>query len=273
MIARLRPWARTVKRAMQRPLRQRAFYPHVRATDSFLVTYPKSGTTWVGFLLANLLKRDPGAVLNLHTSLDHVPDVNEAYYGFGTLRRWEHLPDPRVFMCHAVRDQALPRVVYVVRDPRDVMVSYWHHKRLTTPGFDQSMADFVRAADHWPCSWDEHVAGWLFPPKHTRLLVVKYEALQTDARAVLHQVLQFLELPRTPAEIERAVEASRFDRMRSAEERFGVIGAAGDKAERFVRRGQVGGWRDELDEATERALEQRYGAVMRQLGYEPRHGR
>ena len=263
--------ARALRRRARWIIRRRAFYRFLRPTDIFVVTYPKSGTTWLAFLLANLLRPPGSQPLTLDTYLQHTPDVNGAYFGTDTLQAFGKLPTPRIFLAHPTYDPVLPRVIYVLRDPRDVLVSYWHHDRLTQRDFKLSLADFVRRDDHWPGRWDEHVSGWLLTHHHPRLLVVKYEDLQHDTVTALQHVVDFVGLVHGVAELRQAAEDSRFDRMRSAEEQFGWKGVRAAKDERFVRRGQAGGWRDELDEASVQAIQQKYGAVMRQVGYELSH--
>ena len=179
------------------------------------------------------------------------------------------LVDPRFFLSHAQADPRLPRVVYVLRDPRDVMVSYWHYRRFLRPDYAEPLADFLRRRDHFPCAWDAHVAGWLLPRKHPNLLVVRYEQMHADTAGVLRQVLAFAGAAVDEAAIARAVEASRFDRMRAAEERFGVADKAGRAEERFVRKGRVGAWQDEMGPAELEILQARFGDVMRQVGYAP----
>ena len=70
-------------------------------------------------------------------------------------------------------------------------------------------------------------------------------------------------------QMEAAIEASRFNRMRAAEEKFGVADKAGDEAERFVRKGRVGSWQDEMGINELQILERKYGDVMRRVGYPP----
>ncbi len=100
-------------------------------------------------------------------------------------------------------------------------------------------------------------------------MVVRYEEMHTDTFGILKRVLNFAGLSYSEGDIMRAVEAAQFDKMRSLEESFGVDGALGAKNERFVRRGRVGCWKDELDEECVRIIEQKYGKVMGKVGYEP----
>lgn len=245
-----------------------AFYPTIRPTDVFLCTYPKSGTTWLGFLIAHVLKQQCDEQIDLKSMGRYVPDVNLLYTKRGSLASFAGMPDPRFFLCHATFDAHLPNVVYVIRDPRDTLVSYWHYQKFLNKEFDRSLEEFIAAGNQWPCEWDEHVASWLLPRRHPRLMVVRYEELHEDAGANLRKVLSFAGVESADTDINAAVVASRFDQMCAKEETFGVHGKAGDQAERFVRKGRVGGWREEMSDEDLRLLEQRYGDVMKHVGYE-----
>ena len=246
-----------------------AFAASVRPLDVFLCTYPKSGTTWLGYLLAQLLKESPDEQLGLDSFNRYVPDVNTLYRRRAGLVGLAGLGDPRFMLCHAEFDPTLPRVVYVLRDPRDVMVSYWHYQRFLRPGHVESLAEFLQRPAYFPCAWDAHVRGWLLPRRHPNLLVLRYEDMHADTAGVLRQVLDFAGLSVEPAAIAAAVDQSRFSRMRAAEERFGVGDKAAGTDERFVRKGRVGSWQEEMGPAELRLLEDRFGEVMRQVGYPP----
>jgi estrone sulfotransferase len=246
----------------------RNFYASIRPTDTFLVTYPKSGTTWMGFALANVINQKFNKDLHLRNYIDIVPDINTPYFTQKSFSQYDYLDSPRVLTTHAPYDSAFPKVIYVLRDPRDVLVSYWHHKKLTDPTFGLVLREFLLKDDHWPCNWDEHVSGWLLE-QHPNVISVRYEEMHTDARLVLARVCDFVGLHYDAMIIQTAIEASRFENMRRLEERHGVDGANGSQKERFIRKGKIGSWRDELDNECLEILEQKYGAVMKQIGYEP----
>jgi hypothetical protein len=218
-------------------------------------------------MLAQILKGDEGEQLGLDSFNRYVPDVNLLYTKRGSLTEFSGMEDPRVFLCHAAFDAKLPRVVYVLRDPRDVMLSYWHYQKFLTKGYSKSLREYLEADDHWPCRWDDHVASWLLPRRHRNLLVVKYEEIQADAKGVLGKVLEFAGIEVNLWRIERAVESSRFEQMRESEEKFGVGNKGGEETERFVRKGKAGSWREEMREEDVRVLEEKCGEVMRAVGY------
>lgn len=245
------------------------FRASIRPSDTFLVTYPRSGTTWATFFLANVLRSRLSDQVNLKTIVESVPDVNEEYFGRGSLATYETLRDPRIFSVHAQCDPAFRKVVYLLRDPRDVMVSYWHFRRLTDPKFGLTLAQFVYTDNHWPCPWDEHVAGWLLRNEHPDLLVVRYEEMREDTIGIVGRILDFVGLRTEKNFLESAIRASRFENMQALEKKhgFSLIGDEGLRDERFVRRGQIGGWQDELDDASLRILEDKYSQVMERVGY------
>ena len=256
------------KRAAPRTYDRAAFHASIRPTDMFLCTYPKSGTTWLGFLIAHAIRASESESLDLKSFNQYVPDVNLLYTKRGSLDAYTSKVDPRFFLCHATYDEQLPKVVYVVRDPRDTMLSYRHYQKFLKADYDVSLEDFCADDKHWPCDWDVHVASWLMPRRHKNLVVVRYEDLHLDAESALRAVFDLAELNVSTQRIKAAVEASRFDRMRDAEEKFGVHGKDARSGERFVRKGQVGSWRDEMSSEAIANLEEKYGDVMRLLGYE-----
>jgi Sulfotransferase domain len=246
-----------------------AFYSSLRKSDVFLCSYPKSGITWLGFMMAHVLKHDPGEQFDLNTFCKYVPSICDTYVKRGSLAQYADFLDPRFFRCQATFDAKLPRVIYMLRDPRDAMLSYWHYKRFLSSEFKVSLADFL-AGDHLPCEWNEHVAGWLLPQRHPNFFLVRYETLHENTAGVLKEVLKFAGINCSDSKIDGAVEASRFERMRAAEERGGVAGRVGEQYERFVRRGRVASWQEEMGYRELRIIEQKYADVMRKMGYDTR---
>src|ERR1700751_2174698 len=89
-----------------------AVYPD----DTFVVSYPRSGNTWTRFLIANLLHpEEPATFLNIGRL---VPDAEVQ-----SSRYMRSIPSPRVIKSHTYFDPRYPRVIYIVRDPRDVAPS------------------------------------------------------------------------------------------------------------------------------------------------------
>src|ERR1700685_1517671 len=94
--------------------RNLAVYPD----DTFLVSFPRSGNTWIRFLIANLL--NPGIEVSFTNIERLIPDT--ASKSSRTMKREAR---PRIIKSHEYFDVRYPKVIYIVRDPRDVALSYY----------------------------------------------------------------------------------------------------------------------------------------------------
>jgi sulfotransferase family protein len=252
---------------LHRPGRNLGVFPD----DTFLLSYPKSGNTWSRFLVANLLR--PGQEVDFSNINGIIPDTE------GTTKRYLNaLPRPRVLKSHQYFDPRYPKVVFIVRDPRDVVLSeyYWDIKRRAVND-DCSIENFVQRFVHGPVNhpfgtWGDNVASWFYTRRHNpSFLLVKYESLQADPRHEVTRIARFLNLPAGADRIDFAIRQSSADRMRELERKQGHLWASTKdtrKDKPFVRAAKSGGWRAELPEACIAQLEAVWGGLMRDLGYE-----
>ncbi|MDZ7831110.1 MAG: sulfotransferase domain-containing protein [Desulfobacterales bacterium] len=243
----------------------------IRPTDTFIVSYPKSGTTWLSFLVANILKDDL-TVLNLKNSINYIPDINKVYlkrkgYLHGSLKTFNQMQSPRIFKVHSPYDPLLKKVIYVLRDPRDVMISYWHYQRMCNKNFFLDLKSFIELDDIWPCRWDSHVAGWLNAPNKTNILFVYYESLKQNPEYCLKKVLDFIGITYGNKQISTAIKSSSFKSMQTLEDRYGTSEKLQNRQERFVRKGLAGGWKQELDAESLLSLEAKFAKEMQRAGY------
>src|SRR5271155_62087 len=214
--------------------------------DTFLVSFPKSGNTWTRFLLANL--RFPGQPATFENINRLIPDPE------GTAKRdFDRMPRPRIIKSHECFDPRYPRVVYIVRDPRDVVVSQYHyHRKLRKLDDDSPIEKFVTrflAGETCPHgSWGQNIATWLYTSEGSpRFLWLRYEDLIADTPRELAKVVSFLQLPASAEQIAQAVERSSADRMRKLEkEHQHGLYRDSRKDMSFVRAAGSGGWRKDL---------------------------
>ncbi|HET6521150.1 MAG TPA: sulfotransferase domain-containing protein [Geminicoccaceae bacterium] len=237
--------------------------------DAFIVSYPKSGNTWVRFMVGRLLGRsDSVGFANIEAL---VPDIYQH-----TERRLLAMPRPRFLKSHEYFDQRYRRSVYVVRDPRDVLVSYFHyHLKMGRIPRDFPLDGYARQflegrLDPFG-TWREHVGGWLGARLgQPDFLLVRYEDLSADPGAELRRIAGLLDLPADDAALEAAVAGASADAMRESERREAgrwkpLRNSRGDGT--FVRRAAVGGWREELPPALAAEVQTAWGDLMTELGY------
>jgi len=249
-----------LKTPLRAPLvwvRHRSFAP----ADAFVAAYPRSGSTWLRFLLAELLSGQGsqfGTVNELIPQVGHHQRSRPILPGGG-----------RLIKTHESYRSQYRRTVYLVRDARDVALSehaYQTALGIFHGGFDQYLVSFLSGNVNGYGAWHKHVASWLDSPLVStgNLLLVKFDDLRLKTAATLKSILDFLNVEIDGNVIHSAVEANSLERMR-AKEKHSPQRAS--KRGQFVRSGAVGGWRERYS-PDQLALVDRYaGTQLRRLGY------
>ncbi|HMD16695.1 MAG TPA: sulfotransferase domain-containing protein, partial [Terriglobales bacterium] len=187
------------------------------------------------------------------------------------------LPRPRVLKSHESFDARYRRVIYIVRDPRDVAISnyHWEMKLRSIPD-GCPIEEFVPRwmdGDFWRRigSWADHVSSWMATRQgHDSFLLMRYEDLHQDQPRELARVARFMGLNPDAERINRAIERSSAANMRKMEETQGKRWVATFHTRRdkpFVRKAASGGWQAVIPEKTVTYMEAHWGPLMKQLGY------
>jgi estrone sulfotransferase len=239
--------------------------------DVFLTSYPRSGNTWTRFLVGNLVY--PNEPVTFLTVERLVPDMYKS-----SDRVMRNLPRPRILKSHECFDPRYKKVIYIVRDPRDVAVSNYHWElklRSVRDGFP--IEDFVprwMEPQFWPRigSWGDHVTSWLSTRQGNKgFLLLRYEDLKQDPQRALAQVAGFLGIDASRERLNRAVDLSSAENMRKLEKQESAQWVATTLTRQdkpFVRNATSGGWKAVLPEQTVAYIEKSWGHLMRNLGYE-----
>jgi len=187
------------------------------------------------------------------------------------------MPSPRIIKSHECFDPRYPRVIYIVRDPRDVAVSQYHyHRKLKKISDDSPIETFITrflAGETCPHgSWGENVVTWLATrQRDSRFLLLRYEDMVLDTAHELEKIVGFLPISAGAKQIARAVEQSSAGHMRKLEATQTdqcELTKGSRKDLSFVRAAGSGGWRSELPAPMASRIEAAWGPLMRHLGYE-----
>jgi hypothetical protein len=268
----------------------------------WLASYPKSGNTWLRALLHNYLRQpaEPWDINQLKdfTAGDSSAELYRHYdprpasqYTIADVQRMRPLvhrdltqafPGAVFVKTHnmvgyvegvpLVTPELTAGVIYIMRDPRDVAISYSHHLGL---GLDETIAFManpeaaVGGTDakvyEKHSSWSNHVVSWT-PSPDPHLLVLRYEDLLADPVGRFGRVVRFLGGPPAPERLAQAVRFSDFDVL-SGQERDRGFTERPASAERFFRSGRAGQWREILTADQVARIERDHGTVMARFGY------
>lgn len=209
--------------------------------DVFIVGYPKSGNTWfqditAGLALGALPEFAPQSLVQ-----DLVPDVHAHPH-------FKRYATPTFFKTHALPTPEYKHVVYLLRDGRDVMVSYYHHL-IKLSGIQADFLEMVQTGKHFfpdNCKWHEHVEAWLANPYQARMLVIKYEDLKSNTVHELQRFCEFAGLKRSPEFVRMIAESTVFEKMLAKEAEWRRGDPLWPDGKTFRRRGAVGCYKDEM---------------------------
>jgi estrone sulfotransferase len=250
-----------------------------RSSDVVLATMPKSGTTWLKALVFAVARRgrhapdDARHPLLCSSPHDLVPFLHTLYESHhpdppSSRLELEEMPPPRILAVHApfslLQASSLAesgcRIVYLCRDPKDALVSFWHYIDKAAPPsstaclapfpevfelFCDGVSPFGPVWDHMAEYWKESVA------RPEEVMFLRYEHLQEDTVGSVKRLAEFLGCPFTAEEVARGVPEAvvalcSMDRMRSVKaNRDGEHGVGWTfKNSAFFRKGDVGDWKE-----------------------------
>lgn len=230
--------------------------------DTLLASYPRSGSTWLRFLLFECVTGQPANFSSV--------DTYGSWKGPGVLPGGGRLISTHERYCDIDR-----KVVYLARDPRSIIMSEYRlrQRQGTADGdFDAFVPLFVKGKAGPFGSWNNHVDFWMSSPPSYRghLHLVRYEDLRASPEECLAEIVVFLGMPVDDALITRAVDNNTLDRMRSKEDQAPPqkFKRARSREVRFVNQGLTQGWKTDLTPHQVGLIEQHTGPTLTRLGYE-----
>ncbi|CAJ1061495.1 amine sulfotransferase-like isoform X1 [Xyrichtys novacula] len=227
----------------------------IRDSDVFVVTYPKSGTIWMQQILLLIeAKGDVSFISQAGNNSDLVPWMEVK----GTREAFITAPSPRFRVSHlqykfmpAALSKRKGKVIYVARNPKDVLVSYFYfHKfanMLETPKdfndfFEKFMMDRVFGG-----SWFEHIKTWYSHLDDINVLFITYEEMIRDLSSAVRRITSFLGKDLTEEQLANVVKHSTFKNMKKIPQ-ASYEKVSGDLLNHsqggFMRKGTIGDWKN-----------------------------
>lgn len=267
---------------------------------TWLASYPKSGNTWVRLLLTAYRN---GGVVDIDkvdaTDADNYEyftravcplDLSDVSYGTKLLLRpaallhqlassakrplilkTHHCNGTPVGLAPLIPPALTERAIYIVRDPRDVALSFSRHlgQDLDTVITNMSEPAYGLGKDnevpHHISSWSLNIKTWMkeedFP-----VLLVKYEDLCDNTEGQLKRILDFCDLEIDDDRIRAAVNACNIDKIRDQEIRHGFKESPPESDSLFFFKGGSQ-WLEHMSLEHIQRIQRDHSEAMRILGY------
>lgn len=199
------------------------------------VSFPKSGRTWIRYMLGQL-------------ELDKSIQFHHDQFEFNDGAKPPHDFDLPSRIAHY---RTIDRVVYLERDPRDVMVSlYWQvtGRFRTFFNYQGSLGEFIRDDYFGAHNLQRFRLMWAGIVRELGFLAISYEACHADSVATLQRILAYYEFDAGHDALVAAAENATFDKMKAVEQSnsFPEPWLAPRDGFPKVRQGKVGGYRQAL---------------------------
>lgn len=256
-----------------------------RPDDIIIATYPKCGTTWLKSLAFAIARRSQhpiaggGHPLLSSNSHDLVPFLELPFRDLHPIAELEELPSPRILGTHlpltllpsSVTATVGCRIVYLCREPKDVLVSTWHYWNKVQADFhielDQAFELFCEGVSICGPIWEHCLGYW----KHSRrveagkqVLFLKYGEMMASPIEHVKTIAEFLGVPFTDAEesggvLEEVVRLCSFENLKALPVNCsGVSDPTGDNPKlnsAYFRSAKVGDWVNHLSEEMAQKLD------------------
>ena len=274
----------------------------------WLASYPKSGNTLLRSILSAYFYSEEGnfGFNNLYKisqfpAVDHflrlgvnVDDEKEVYKNFINAQNLiNEQRKAKFFKTHSRLCQMYGSnftdlkntlgVIYIVRDPRNVVTSFAHHYNLTIDQATEALFDekrFMIKTDKL-CSvslgsWDSNYKSWKELKKQNKYLLVKYEDLVEKKKSTMLKIFKFLDylglkVNLDMVKLNKAIKSTEFDKIKNLEknETFyeAVVDEKTGKRKAFFNLGPKNDWRSILVEKNREKIEECLKEEMQELGY------
>ncbi|XP_038066033.1 sulfotransferase 1A1-like [Patiria miniata] len=249
----------------------------VRQDDVWVVTYPKAGTTWAQEIMScvmydgNLeeINKKPTMFRVLFLELELPERVRQMKNLPSNLQIAEEMPSPRVLKSHMPGQllppqlwEKRPRIVYVMRNPKDLVVSYFYFMKMANPSpdslsesFGQFFDKMLRGDVSYGPWWDHYLYFW--QQRHEpNILLLQYEDMKRDLRGNVEKISQFLGKRLSAETLDAITEHCTFANMKkNPMANLDYMFAQEEKPVAFMRKGIVGDWKNHFTVAQNEAMD------------------
>jgi len=273
----------------------------------FISSYPKSGNTWLRCIISALLNNQNGkfhfddliniGLFSRESHFKHIKDLQYQKNGnldFNFLsNHWIKAQQKinsenskiKFFKTHSVRkisdrcftdESVCLGYIYIIRDPRDIAISYTHHcggnldVAIHTMLFNEKNYSSHHKANELVSTWKQHLFSWNKFNTVPRLFI-KYEDMLEDSKKILLEIISFinnltnLSIRQDGVFLNNVLGSTNFAYLQSLETKNDFKEATANTS--FFRKGTANQWRSILTKEQKNLIKNELKVPMEHLGY------
>ncbi|XP_076866848.1 sulfotransferase 2B1-like [Brachyhypopomus gauderio] len=248
----------------------------IQEDDIFITTYPKSGTTWMQEIIPLILSGGDFTPVQTIPNWERVPWVEEKR----AAQLIDKLGSPRALASHmpyhlmpSTFFSSKAKIIYVTRNPKDVLVSSFHFHRMASflddPGTFEEFAEKFLAGQVFFGKWTDHVKSWRNPEIGDRILYITYEEMIQDLRGAIGRILCFLGRQLSADALDRVTEHCQFKNMKqNTMSNYSLVPKhlMDSSKSHFFRKGNVGDWKNHFSPELEMKFNAAIHEEMKETG-------
>jgi FkbM family methyltransferase len=231
-------------------------------TDIFLVSYPHSGNTWIRTIIANV-KAGSSEITYKNIQESVIDYYKEPFLLYNNYEN-------RIIKSHEFYCKDYPKVIYIYRDGRDVLSSYYYfYKQFYN--FDDSFKHFIISAIEGNVaygSWAEHIRSWMKNKVSYPVLYVKYEDLISNFETTTNKILEFTGLSKINNDYKKIFYQSSKDLQNRLFINHHYENSKSTTEENLIKNISKKNWNDLADREINDLFWNKFGETMEFLGYE-----
>ncbi|XP_070560564.1 sulfotransferase 1C4-like [Ptychodera flava] len=246
----------------------------IKSDDIFVVSFPKSGTTWVLELTQLIINKGDPTYSESVNHFDRIPFMEfepENYPKRNGLTAMQNIESPRLLKSHlpihVFPPQALQmgcKIILVARNPKDTVASYYNFYQALPPLFGDYKGDFSNYLKLFVNGkvvfgdWFDFTLGWWKYVEEKNALFLKYEDMKRDPRDATVKISEYLNCNLSDEVIDEITERCSFARMKTKFQ--------GVEERAFMRKGAIGDWKHYFTVAENEAFDEVYNEKMKDSG-------
>lgn len=240
----------------------------------YVAGYPKSGTTWLTRLLGDALNCPTGASIPRDDAKEPATEGQNRVSDFIVRKghfviRDNEADEPvieRHVMCWRGLREKDHKVIFITRDPRDIIVSGAHYWGKSADKFFTDMSLGINSMRHVG-AWNAYMNSWFVRRHLFRFLTVSYEDLLIGANRLAH-IISYIDDSVSDAQIVSAYERQRFYNRREDIQKHGDEYPLGRMLNlKLLRKGISGDWQTQLDSSVKHRANKEFADLLFSLGY------